>query len=105
MTYQKVLDALAEPRRREILQALRAAPLSVKEIAQTQPISRPAVSQHLRVLEAANLVGASSRGSSRIYHIRREGLEELRQWLDGFWDDALSAYGAEVMRQMEADDG
>jgi len=104
MAYQNVLDALAEPRRRQILQALRSAPLSVKEIAQTQPISRPAVSQHLKVLEAANLVGAAKQGTSRIYHIRREGLEELRRWLDGFWDDALSAFGAEVVRQVSEND-
>ena len=99
MAYQIVLDALAEPRRREILQALRAAPLSVKEIAQTQPISRPAVSQHLAVLVAANLVSATQSGTSRIYHIRPDGLQELRRWLDGFWDDALGAFGAEVARK------
>ena len=103
MAYALVLEALAEPRRREILQALRSAPLSVGEISQTQPISRPAVSQHLKVLMAANLVWAERRGAQNIYHLQPEGLLELRQWLEGFWDDALGAFGAEVARQIEDD--
>lgn len=104
MAYAITLDALAEPRRRQILQALKAAPLSVREIAETQPVSRPAVSQHLKVLMSANLVSVEQRGTRRIYCLRRKGLEELRHWLDGFWDDALRAFGAEVSRQVDSGD-
>ena len=103
MTYATVLDALAEPRRREILHLLKTAPLSVGDIARTQPVSRPAVSQHLKVLIAANLVGVEQQGNRRVYHVERAGLEQLRNWLDGFWDDALDAFGAEVARQMGED--
>jgi len=105
MAYAIVLEALAEPRRRQILQALKAAPLSVAEITATQPVSRPAVSQHLKVLKTANLVWAEQRGTKRVYHLQREGLVELRNWLDGFWEDALLAFEAEVVRQAgQADD-
>lgn len=90
MAYAQVLEALSEPRRREILQALRAAPLSVGEIAQTQTISRPAVSQHLKVLMSAHLVWAEQKGTRRIYHVERTGLDALRRWLDGFWDDTIT---------------
>lgn len=104
MAYAIVIEAIAEPRRRQILQALKSAPLSVAEIAATQPVSRPAVSQHLKVLVNANLVWAEQKGAQRIYHLRREGLEELRKWLDGFWEDALLAFEAEVKNQVEQDD-
>ncbi len=103
MAYAIVLEALAEPRRRQILQALKSAPLSVAEIAATQPVSRPAVSQHLKVLTDAHLVWVEQKGARRVYHLRREGLEELRRWLDGFWDDALLAFEAEVIRQVGED--
>jgi len=71
----------------------------VGELAAGQPVSRPAVSQHLRVLESARLVRVEPQGNRRLYSIRREGLEELKQYLDGFWTDALSAYAAEVTRR------
>ncbi len=73
--------------------------MSVGELAAGQPVSRPAVSQHLRVLEAAKLVTVAPEGNRRLYSIRREGLEELRNYLDGFWSDVLSAYGAEIKRR------
>lgn len=76
--------------------------MSVGEIADGQPVSRPAVSQHLKVLESAQLVSVVPRGNRRMYLIRREGLEALRDYLDGFWSDALSAYGAEIARRMKA---
>jgi len=104
MTYDSAFTALADPRRREILSALRDGPAAVGEIAATQPVSRPAVSQHLKVLMAANLVSVERQGARRLYYVQREGLEGLRHWLDGFWDDALSAFGAEVTRQMEQED-
>ena len=99
MTYEAALTALADPTRRHIFEALRGKTFTVTELARTQPVSRPAVSQHLRVLEAARLVQAEPRGSHRLYSIRRDGLVELRQYLEGFWSDVLSAYGDEISRR------
>ena len=100
MGYARVLTALADPRRRSILEALRDEPKTVGELAKEQPVSRPAVSQHLRVLESAQLVSVEAQGNRRLYTIKREGLDELRRYLDGFWSDVLSAYGAEIARRM-----
>ncbi len=99
MAYAEVLTALADPTRRSILEALREKPLSVVELAVDQPVSRPAVSQHLKALELANLVAVEPRGNRRLYSIKREGLDELRLYLEWFWSDVLSAYSAEVHRQ------
>lgn len=99
MTYVDTLVALADPTRRAIFETLRSSPRTVGELAAAQPVSRPAVSQHLRVLESARLVQAEPRGTRRVYSIRREGLEELKQYLDGFWSDALTAYAAEINRR------
>ena len=101
MTYSEVFAALADPTRRHIFEAMRSRPKSVTEIAAGQPVSRPAVSQHLKVLAAAHLVHVEPRGTRRLYSIRREGLQELRAYLDSFWSDALSAYSAEVTRQLK----
>lgn len=100
MTYGLVLTALADPTRRSILESLQEAPLSVGEVASRQPVSRPAVSQHLKVLQEAGLVRASPKGTRRVYSIERHGLEELRRYLDGFWTDVLSGYAAEVDRRL-----
>jgi len=102
MTYIESLVALADPTRRAIFESLRDRPRTVGELAAKQPVSRPAVSQHLRVLENARLVRVDAQGSRRLYSIRREGLEELKQYLDGFWSDALSAYAAEITRRKRA---
>ena len=83
------LDALGNPVRREILHALRASPLSVGDIAQRLPISRPAVSRHLRVLERAGLVQATDQGTRNIYAVRLQGFSSVREFMDGFWDTAL----------------
>ncbi len=99
MTYQEVFSALADPTRRHIFEALRGRPKSVGELAAGQPVSRPAVSQHLKVLETARLVSVQPRGNRRLYSIRRDGLEELRAYLESFWSDVLSAYSAEITRQ------
>jgi DNA-binding transcriptional ArsR family regulator len=99
MTYENALTALADPTRRNILEALRGKTLSVTELAKTQPVSRPAVSQHLRVLEAARLVRAEARGSHRLYSIRRDGLDALRRYLESFWVDVLSAYSDEIEKR------
>ena len=101
MAYAEVFTALADPTRRHIFEALRAQPKTVGDLAAGQPVSRPAVSQHLKVLEAARLVGVEPQGNRRLYSIKRDGLDELRQYLEGFWSDALAAYGAEIARNMK----
>lgn len=101
MAYAEVCTALADPTRRQIFEALRDKPKSVGELAEGRPVSRPAVSQHLRVLEAARLVRVEPRGVRRLYSIRRDGLDDLRRYLESFWSDALAAYGAEVERRMK----
>ncbi len=101
MTYANVFIALADPTRRHIFEALRTRPKTVGEIAEDQPVSRPAVSQHLKVLESANLVTVEPKGNRRIYSINRDGLEEARKYIDTFWSDVLSAYADEVIRQNE----
>ena len=101
MSYAQVLTALADPTRRNILESLRGAPRTVGELAAGQPVSRPAVSQHLRVLEGANLVRVEPRGTRRVYSVRRDGLDELRRYLDRFWSDVLNAYSAEIARRMK----
>ena len=100
MAYQEVFTALADPTRRHIFEALFDFPKTVGEIAANETVSRPAVSQHLRVLESAQLVSAEPRGNRRIYSIKQDGLVDLRQYLDRFWSDVLSAYGAEIDRRM-----
>ena len=99
MTYAEVFTALADPTRRHIFEALREQPQTVGELAAGQPVSRPAVSQHLRVLESARLVSVEPQGNRRLYAIRRDGLEELRRYLESFWSDVLSAYSAEIARR------
>ncbi len=101
MAYAEVLSALADPTRRHIFEALREQPKPVGELAKGQPVSRPAVSQHLKVLESASLVGVEPRGNRRLYSIKRDGLDDLRQYLESFWSDALSAYCAEISRQLK----
>jgi DNA-binding transcriptional ArsR family regulator len=81
--------ALAEPNRRHILRLVRDDELTVGEIATHFPISRPAVSQHLRVLEEADLVSVRPAGNRRYYRARPEGLAELRGWLEQFWNTQL----------------
>jgi DNA-binding transcriptional ArsR family regulator len=94
MAYVTALSALADPTRRAVFERLREGPLGVGEIAATLPVSRPAVSQHLKVLKEAGLVADEPRGTARIYRIHADGLRELRDWLDGFWDDALANFKA-----------
>ena len=101
MAYAEVFTALADPTRRHIFEALRGQPKTVGELAAGQPVSRPAVSQHLKVLESARLVSVEPQGSRRLYLIERDGLEDLRRYLESFWSDTLSAYGAEITRRMK----
>ena len=92
MTYMQALASLGDPTRRAVFERLRAGPASVGEIARGMPVSRPAVSQHLKALKDAGLVRDEPRGTARIYRIHAEGLVELRAWLDSFWDDALTRF-------------
>jgi DNA-binding transcriptional ArsR family regulator len=84
------LDALGSPVRREILQRLRAAPLSVGALAEHFPVSRPAISRHLRVLEEAGLVELRERGTRNVYAVRVQGFRTVQTFLDSFWDVALA---------------
>lgn len=92
MTYPEVLAALADPTRRSILEMLHGGPAAVGEIAARLPVSRAAVSQHLKVLKDASLVTETAMGTRRIYRAEPEGLAELRRYLESFWGDILAAY-------------
>jgi DNA-binding transcriptional ArsR family regulator len=96
MAYQNALAVLADPTRRSVFERLRAGPRPVNVLAAGLPVSRPAVSQHLKALKDAGLVEERSEGVRRIYSVRREALVELRDWLDSFWGDALEAFRLEV---------
>jgi DNA-binding transcriptional ArsR family regulator len=98
MAYGTALAVLADPTRRRVFERLRHGPRPVNLIAAGLPVSRPAVSQHLKALKQAGLVVERSEGARRIYSLRREGLMELREWLDGFWGDALEAFKIEAER-------
>jgi DNA-binding transcriptional ArsR family regulator len=96
MAYENALAVLADPTRRKVLERLRTGPRAVNVLAAGLPVSRPAVSQHLKSLKQAGLVDERSEGARRIYSLRREGLMELRDWLDTFWDGALAAFREEA---------
>ncbi len=98
MTYGNALSALADPTRREVFERLRHGGLPVARIAQGMTVSRPAVSQHLKILKEAGLVREDRDGTRRIYQIDPSGLGSLRRWLDEFWDEALDAFRAEAER-------
>ncbi len=89
------LAVLADPTRRAVFERLAGGPRSVGEIARGLPVSRPAVSQHLKALKDAGLVDDHAEGTRRIYRIDPRGLGPLRSWLDRFWGVALDAYAAE----------
>ena len=91
--------ALAEPMRQAIVERLAERPMSVGELSERLPVSRPAVSQHLKVLKEAELVRDEAKGTRRIYHIDPAGLGAIRQWLDRHWERALAAYVEEVERE------
>jgi len=90
------LSALADPTRRTIFETLAERPAAVGELARDLPVSRPAVSQHLKVLKAAGLVSDRPAGTRRIYQVDPDGLRELRAYLDQFWAKTLAAYKAAV---------
>ena len=86
------LEALGDPTRRLIFKRLRGGARSVQAIAQGMDVTRPAVSQHLKVLKAAGLVVDRPEGTRRLYSVDARALEALRRWLDGFWNEALVAF-------------
>ena len=90
------LDALGDPTRRAIVELLAAGPTPVGRLAEQLPISRPAVSQHLRVLKDAGLVRADAVGTRRLYRLEPQGPAELRAYLDRFWTTAMAAYAEAV---------
>src|ERR1700687_6231216 len=96
MSYGTALQCLSDPTRRRVFERLRSGPKSVAVLAAGLPVSRPAVSQHLKVLKGAGLVTDWPEGSRRVYCIDPDGLGELRRWLDQFWDGALIAFKKEV---------
>ena len=87
--------ALADPTRRRVFEKVAAQPGPVSSIARGMPVSRPAVSQHLKVLKQAGLVHDAAHGTRRVYRIDPAGLGPLRAWLDRFWDEALTSYAAQ----------
>ena len=96
---EDVLSALSDPTRRQIVQNLRNGGLSVGELAGQLPVSRPAVSQHLRVLSDCGLLTASRHGTRRVYAIAPDAVAQLRAYLDLLWDDALASYAAAAQGQ------
>ncbi len=92
MAYAEALSALGDPTRREIFERLIDGPRAVGDLALGLPVSRPAVSQHLRVLKEAGLVSDRAEGTKRVYQIDPAGLGAMRQWLDRFWDASLDAF-------------
>lgn len=99
--YGAVLEALAEPTRRELVERLARGPASVAELAHDLPVSRPAVSQHLKVLRDAHLVDFDQQGTRNLYRLERDGLVPLRAWLEHLWDDALAAFEAHAHARHE----
>lgn len=100
LTYEeRAFDALGDATRRAVLKRLRDGGRSVGEIAEGMEVSRPAVSQHLKVLKEARLVTVHSEGTRRVYAVDRRGIESLRKWFDQFWDEALLAFKVAVERE------
>src|SRR3954447_14888454 len=105
MTNALAFSALADPTRREVFERLAHGPLAVGELAQGLPVSRPAVSQHLKILKEAGLVTDRPEGTRRVYQIDPRGLGQIRAWLDRFWDEALDAFKAEAERNDHEEEG
>ena len=99
-TCAKAFEALGDPTRRSIFEKLREGPMAVVDIADGLSVSRPAVSQHLKVLREAKLININAYGNRNVYQINREGIIEMRNYLDGFWEDALLSF-KEVAEHIE----
>jgi len=96
---QPTLDAINEPHRREILRLVRDRELAAGEIAARFDVTRPTISQHLTVLKNAGLINERREGTRRLYSLRREGLAELRSFLDGFWEGSLARLKQEAEKE------
>jgi DNA-binding transcriptional ArsR family regulator len=96
MTYECAFSALADPTRRQVFERLKSGPQPVGVVANGMPVSRPAVSQHLKILKEAGLVADRAEGTRRVYYIDPNGLGAMRAWLDQFWDLALETFRAEA---------
>lgn len=96
---EQAFDALGDPTRRAIFKRLRNGARAVGDIADGMDVSRPAVSQHLKILKAARLVSDRPEGTRRLYAVDPRGVEAIRDWLDGFWDEALMAFKAAAERE------
>jgi DNA-binding transcriptional ArsR family regulator len=103
MAYGNALQALSDPTRRSVFEALHRGPASVGTLAAGLPVSRPAVSQHLKTLKQAGLVNDRRDGARRVYYIDPQGLGELRRWLDQFWTQALDRFREELERDDKPD--
>src|SRR6478735_12734467 len=99
MAYARALQALGDPTRRAVLEELRDGPRAVGELAARLPVSRPAVSQHLRVLKEPGLVTERQNGTRRLYRVEPDGLDELREYLEGFWQQAIANFKAAAEKE------
>ena len=93
------MSALGDPTRRTIFERLALRPMAVGELAEELPVSRPAVSQHLKVLKAAGLVRDRTEGTRHVYRVDLDGVAALRSYFDRFWDQALADFKAEAERR------
>lgn len=103
MSYEDAFVALADSTRRQLFEMLAVEPMSVGTLAGRVPVSRPAVSQHLKILTDAGLLAVRPDGTRRIYAVRPEGLADLRTWLDRYWDDVLANFHQAVLAQTGED--
>lgn len=104
MAYGAAIAALADPTRRTVFERLRGGPQAVAELARGLPVSRPAVSQHLKVLKEAGLVRDRRQGTRRYYSVDGDGLAELRDYFERFWEEALTAFKDAAEREEGADE-
>jgi DNA-binding transcriptional ArsR family regulator len=104
MSYEEaILDSIGDPTRRRILDRLRRGPAGVGEIAAELPVSRPAVSKHLGLMERAGLVRHDEVGTRHVYRLDPAGVDALRRWVDTYWDAVLEAFAEEVRRADQAE--
>jgi DNA-binding transcriptional ArsR family regulator len=99
MSYEAALEILADPTRRAIVERLRRGPAPVVDISTGLPVSRPAVSKHLRLMKEAGLVRMTTDGTRHIYELDLAKLDEVRRWLDGFWDKSLQRFKQRAERE------
>lgn len=100
ITYaDRAFDALGDPTRRAVLKRLQGGARAVGEIAEGMDVSRPAVSQHLKILMGARLVTVHAMGTRRVYAVNASGIVSLRKWLEGFWDETLTAFKTVAERE------